>query len=486
MTKPTLLTLSVLLLSGCEDYALEDIDWAPEGDEATESLRLDVIPADGGMGLLPQSFPLEAGLSGTLDLRLSTPVTVEGVVYGYQITPFADGQLPGFYAPIPASVSYLAEGSAQSVHLDTDDEGTFRASVVPGDYELVVVPDVPDVPVVELPVSVLRESWSAIELPVGVAVWGRVMDGQGSPVAGAWVSGATASGNHSPAAVTDAEGHYLLRAIPGSTIEIICDGRDNGRDPTVTSGPLLVGDEGLSTDLIYPELDFITVSGRVYDTDGAGVSHATLRFQAVELTGYPEGTRAEVEAVSGPTGTFDVRVLPGAYRVDVIPMSSDALSPMRLGRLDLDSDVDIGGLPLSGLVSLEGDVVGPDQIPVPSALVQIQEAGFGQRSWSVYTDALGHFSAEVSATPLEVMLIASGDLSEQLPLTRITLEPSLAMEVLSFAEAEWTDGTVRDPDGAALPWAVVEMRDQSGTLLGVTMSDQGGHFKVGRAVRQIR
>lgn len=491
MTRTLLMTATLLGLGlgACTVDREADLS-GPQEDDTWDTgyfeagaLRVDVYPTEGASQTLSLA---NAGVlldtDSRVDLVLSDPVQVTGVVTGYAVTPWAGADLPGVAGPLAGTVSFTEPQTVHSTYLRLDDEtGAFDALLVPGEaYRVAVVPDDPMVPVSLSALTLTDDTTLDLDLSAGVPVWGVVRDAHGDPLTGARVHLDYGDSVVSGTVEADSEGRYLLRAEPGASLTVVCCGRDNGRDPELRSDLLTVSDEGLSWDATFANLSTVTIGGRILAPDGDPIRGATVALTAIELEGYPEGTSAQSEAITSATGTWDVRVLPGTWQIEVLP--TDAWSPARIGHLAILDDEDLGDLTLTPLTRFSGVVVDPAGEPVPDTLLQVTELGFGSRTWTAVADAEGAFAVDVADTLLEITLTPSGERAEDLPLTRLDLTPERGTEV-AFSTATWLKGHLYDQDAEPVSWAVVEVRELDGVLLGATFTDEQGELSVGLATR---
>lgn len=465
-----------------------------DGDpaDAPAYLRLDVTPPSGllsldGLSYLPQTWLIN-GVGGVENLALSPPVVFSGVVHGYAVAPYRSSDLPGSDGAIGgALVSVRRGGSLQSANDVTSDDpataGAFRIVAVPdSDYIASFVPADPDVPFRSGPLDLSSRTDLDVDLGYGTAVWGTVYDDVGEPLRGAYVRAVAADGIAGAAAITDADGSWLLRVEPG-TWTIRCDGRAGGRDPVLTSGVVDVPDEGLDLHFAYPSLAPRSIGGRVVDDNGHGVPSVRVRFAATGLDGYPASTTYDVEVLTNSDGNYDARLLPGTYAADVVPDRTVALSALSLGEVDVAAAFeDLGTTVLPSFVSVGGTVVDPTGLPVANAVVAFQEDGFSGRSWTATTGASGEFALAAPHGPL-IASIAPPPERAELALTRARLELSATVApVLAFQQGTQISGVVTAPGSsgaiAPVPFAIVEVLDDDGLQWGVALTDAQGAYAV--------
>lgn len=479
MSRLTLFAVSLVLVAACNEKGISDSALVESDDVGVTALRVDVTPA-GEFGV-PQTFLLDIVPNDALSLTLRPAVHLSGTLTAQQAAPLFTGDIPTVEAPLVASVSLIADNTVQSVYTLSDANGSYAITAVPGDYRLVVVPQDPTIPLFERDISVTHDATVDLLIPLGSSLWGQVSDEDGAPVVGARIYTRSATGREGATVTTDTSGRYVLSAPWGEAVELHCAGRDNGRDPSLPPVTVTAGETGSEIDWTYGPFGDITVSGRVVDSHGEGISHVTLRLDAAALDGYPEGTVASMEAITGPSGTFDLRPVAGDWWVKAIPLEDAQFSPVTLGRLSLRDDTQIPTFSLSPLAQISGEVLDLHGVPVPGAFIQAQETDFWRRTWSTYSDEAGQYALQVSDTPLVLTLLPPGERLDELPLTHIPVAaPSEALD-LRFRTAAWAKGVLTDAAGAGIPWAILELRDLDGAQIGMAMSDDRGAFQVGWA-----
>ena len=240
-------------------------------------------------------------------------------------------------------------------------------------------------------------------LAATAAAAGRVVDGAGTPVAGATVSaeprdrsGFLAWGSApTERTVSGADGGFRLRELAaGSPVSLTAD-HEGYAPATLDLAPLTAGTTRGDLEIV---LDAgITAFGRVVDTDEEPVAGAE-----VELVPTPQGTDilawmraardgAGNSATSDRDGRFEIADLaPG--RVDVHAAAA-GFAPLAVPGVELPAGqarVDLGTLLLAAGLTLEGRVVDPDGKPLADAEVR-SGGGFGL--------GLGTFSRHADAAP---------------------------------------------------------------------------------------
>jgi len=499
MIRPLVLFSLLALTSACAEFDIMGADNTTfsepaedEGDygNVAGTLRVDVFPsygvaeadADGtALDLLPRTFEMSTDTRG-VDLVLEPPVLLEGYVTGYHVAPTAASGLPGVEEPVAARVGVRREDSVQSRATVTADDGYFQTLVVPDvGYRLDVTPDDPEIALYTSELHLLEDTYLDLHLVAGSALWGQVIDGVGNPLVGVEVYAESVFGAKTAADVTDVGGEFLIRVQSGA-YSIVAEGRNNGRDPTVATELLFVGEEGSRIDVVYPNLDFYSVGGRMTPENGTYVRDGAARFTAVSLDGYPNTTSLVVEARTDDFGNFDTRLLAGTYEVELFPSDDQELTPVALGEVTIDGPTDLGSTVLPAFTVALGSVSDPTGGPVAGALLDCVEISFAERVYTAHTDEAGQFGMMVPQMALECDLVPPAERGD-LALTPLVVDlaeddtPELTME-----HGQLVTGTVRYTDGGALrplEFAVVEVRDAKGQLLGTALTNIGdGSFSL--------
>lgn len=481
--------------SSADGLYVEDTTDFDDGDSLEGlSLRLDVVPPDGVRanadaetvgppGALPQSFPFDT-LDG-LTLELLEAVTVRGTVTGYVSSPWSV-DVPGSTLPIGgATVSLRLPGTLQSANGVTNDgtvgaAGSFALRVAPSaGYALNVQPPSPLVAPFAATVDTASDEPVVIDIPLGLPVWGRVLDPDGAPIVGARVFAFHDDGIRTAVAETDSRGWWLIR-VPAGVWSFECDGRDHGRDPTIVTRDVEVDGTGATFDFQYPSLRLGTLVGRVIDASGDGVGGVTARLRAGDLTGYDGYEYSSLRTVkTDDDGNFTAVVVSGEWRVELIPPDSAELGPLDVGDVQISaSDVeDLADLALEPTVTLVGQVVDAEGLVLPGAVVSAREQAFGQRGWTSVTDATGTFAMTVSDVPLALEILPPGDRGD-LALGRVEVAtPSAEVVQASLQVGVPASGVVQFL-GEPVPFAVVEATDESGTRWATGLSGPDGTFEL--------
>jgi len=497
---------AILLAAACAADGGSTFDATNEGDggptptDTGVSLRIDVIPGDvreddddTAFRALPQTFRprnLSRGDLGVGTLELFTPQAQTGTVVGYLTNPQI-AVFPGAVMPVEATVWMRAPGTVQSVFTQTDFDGDFELWVVPRtDYRLEVIPENPMLPVwsADLPVGAVTVK-QTVDLGTGVPIYGVVSSLSG-PLVGAEVYAVDELGLTSSRAVTDEFGIYQVRVTPG-TWTVVCEGRELGQDPTITLPAIEVTDVGANVDVTYPTTLFsVLAEGRLVSETGADVTGTIVRLTSESLTGFeavgvqdghPDAAASWVtETPVGANGTILTWVVEGVYTIEVLPPSVDSgpdFSPARVTGVVLEENLtQLGTLTVSPLVPVTGQVVDEERGAIPDAVVTCVEEEFDHRFWTTVALADGTYSIDLPTVPIYCDVAPPAGTS--LATTRVAFDPGQVQEMdFTIPAGVWVTGEVTI-DGAAEPFAIVNVYDESERLLGFGSTDIGGLFAI--------
>lgn len=489
----TALSLACCLIGGCSsdnmslkvDFTIEE---GADVDPAA-TLRFDVraaeaVNASGDEGPLPQSFgPVVANTPQQLDLQRSVSFT--GQVTGDLVAPWRSADLPYITDVVTGSLAIRRPFTAQSYNTRLNVDGTFALQAVAGsDYVLSVSTDDPNMPPLSTFIDIAADPiGQVIALPSGAPVWGVVTDGSGAPIPGVRLRVVLADGTTGGTTITDAQGRYLLRAPVGAArIESL--GRNNGRDPTVQSGLFEVSESGLTVDLPLGDLGLVSLSGRLVTESGAPIQGSTVRITPISLNGYDAYTvTSSVSVTTTATGTFDVQVPSGVYRIELLPRTSDTVSSLQLGDVVVGTATALGELTLPAFTlttfSIGGPEAGNAQVytPIGDARIACVEVGLGRRSWTTFTDGSGKATMPLPQNRLLCTLTPPGARGD-LAMTIREIDPTDDdAPVIDFETGARVYGQVLT-QGQVEPYAVIEIRDGAGVLWAAGISDDRGTFSL--------
>lgn len=443
--------------------------------------RIDVAPSgptDGTAALLGASLFVPTDDAQDLTLRVRRPVSVRGTVTAFVPSPTL-ATVPGVIAPVDAEVSLRLPGTVQSRFGRTDEAGSFDMSVVPdATYELVVRPATPEVPFSAEAIDVVRDVDLDLFFDLGRAVWGQVVDARGAPLAGVTVAAVNASGVGGHPDLTDADGRFLVRVLPGTYV-LVAAGRASGRDPVVQSPLFAVGEDNVRQDIVYGPLELVTVGGRL-TAAGAAVRDARVRFTAEQLDGYAESATHAVEAVANSSGAFDTRLVPGTYAIEVLPAADAPVSPLLMPGVRVDADLDLGAVALAPHLTVSARAREAGGGGLAGTSIRCTELVGEERTFATVADPTGAWSLALPQVEVECAGAPPGD------------RPDLALERVA-----WTPGADPTPNlvlgrgvpvngrvlvGSSSPeplaFALVQVRDGKGSVWGSAITDGDGGFSV--------
>nr|MBA2320197.1 hypothetical protein [Deltaproteobacteria bacterium] len=445
-----------------------------------EDIVFTVFPAeqretDGSVRAYPQEFPSARwSIASTRDFDLDRPVRFSGVVSGEEVTPYAgNGGLPTLEVPVAGHVEVVSdEGEVLFTAVTDAATGAFEVQVQPGAWEARVVPDdatlAPDwAPLVAVPSSVRLD----FALEPEQAIYGQILS-EGEPKPGARVFATDLQGRTSGTATADDDGNYQLR-VPSGTWEVATSGVENERDPLIRAEPVVVTSQlGAAVDLEYSDDDPSLVAISVEAADGSAVGGLPVRFDARSLEGFG-AVELTVEALVANDGEAIVFLLPGVYDVTLAPPDG-GLAGWAVEGLLIREGGALETVVLEPLPGLSGVVVDSGGAAVGGARVTCDEIGFAGRSWSAFTDGAGIWTLAV-APHVSCAAYPPGSRPD-LAIVREELD----LEVTTMWASQLPKGTPLSGtvtlDGDPEPFAVVEVRDASGLVIGLGLSDAEGNY----------
>ena len=495
MTRRSLPLLALLAL-GCAEYSAKSGAAFDTGngvatgadEDASASgparLRVDIIP-NGASAYLSQSvvFDLEsedpASLLADLDVELSPSRTLAGRISAFEAAPYGDVSVPGAVSePLLGRISLSSgEGLARKT-VDIED-GTFALRLPADDYRLAVLPaDSERQPFYVVDPYALQQDETGFDLELGFGspVHGRVVQSDGAPAPGiteVWLED-TLTGLTGPRVATDTEGNYMLRAFEGEYL-VVAEGSARSTVPRVASRVIVEEAVAARVDLDLGMVAPVEAGGRVIDADGSGLYQATIRFTALDLDDA-EGTMV-IEDDTDSDGDFDLDVLPGLWKVEIIPPfdSDGALAPVQLGDVTVGAaGVDLGALSVPERVIVSGSVEGPGGAAIGAVTVVAREVGFDHYVYTAVTGSNGGFELAVPDVPLEVAFLPPDD---KHTVTWVDYPDGMSgREAITLSSGLPVSGRIRSPTGG-VGAALVELVDaDSGRVYGTALTDEGGNF----------
>jgi hypothetical protein len=481
----------VFALVGCASNSASKMssDSAEGTDDGIQEVRLDVYPASDQPEALPQSLHQQLINGQPPILQLARSISIAGVLTGYEVTPWLGADLPGEQVSVESDLVIRREGSIQSYHLTSDEQGFTTATIVPGsDYTVSFLPHSPDVPFFSKSVDLTNNDTTALtlDLGAGVALWGLVTDEVGEPMAGVEVHAVDDTGAAGASATTDEAGLYSLRVQEG-TYSTVATGQPGApHQPDITISDVEVPDTGARVDIQYSALEKIGVGGGAVDEMGAGLGDVTVLLQSMTIDGYPEFNEqgypltAALSLVAETTnsGTWDARLLPGTWDIDLIPPAELAYTSLSVGEVSLVDATEFQPEELQPFVPLSGAVVG-DLGGAAGARLNCTEVGYTNRHWSAVTDELGEYVLDLPATAVECVVSPPGSRPD-LALTRSLLDPAADGDVdFSLQTGEPHVGTISLANGEPVAFATIEVRNpETEQLLAIALTDLDGNFTI--------
>ncbi len=483
------LPLLALLGLGCAEYDLQRADnggESPAEDSETVVdgyLRVDVYPSDQNEGLLPETHTLDEEWIG-LDIQMQSPVTLSGLVQGYDATPYLDINVPGSSVPVQARVEVSRPGTIMTASAVSDLEldGAYELQVArSGGYTFTVVPEEPT----ELPFHVEQgvaydqdQQEFDVELGHGAPVYGWVLNESGLPLEELeielWARDPE-TGTEGPSVQPDESGYYQLRVQPGDSYQIILAGAEGELVPTIRQEVQVEDDQGAELDFTLGSLEPISVQGQVRTADSSSaVSSVTARFLSLGLENH-DGGELSVDAITNSQGRYGASLLPGLYLVEYIAPANYELSPQQ-GQIEVyeTTDGDDVDIELSGLVPVGSQILAPGGAPLDNVTVVATERGFDGNTYTTSTGSDGFFLLDVPNVKLQFAFTPTeADVAVSFVEVPIEEFPSVIM----LQEGEIISGTIQHEE-QPVAFALVEVRDSSEQLYATTFTDESGGFEV--------
>jgi hypothetical protein len=249
---------------------------------------------------------LEPVTAGASDVRVVAPRSAT-VVVQMRLPP--NGRRP---ASLQRQLRQKGGGSGSE--MEWPDDGRLEVPVPPIPATLILIAEgYADVPFdIELAPGEVRDL-GVVALGQGLTVTGIVTDLAGHPVPGASVSAAAAWEFEGRVSTTGADGRFRLPQLAGTEygVEVVADGlmsQELERNPAeIAEWNITLRRGGL-------------VTGTVRTAGGVGVSDGAIHIVAVP--GGDEDERSDY-AHADNSGRFEVRVLPGRYRIEYLPEDGD-------------------------------------------------------------------------------------------------------------------------------------------------------------------
>jgi protocatechuate 3,4-dioxygenase beta subunit len=302
------------------------------------------------------------------DVALPRSYKLSGRVLDPDGLPVANATISGSSAAADLGSYTFQSGFYGAV---TDPSGSFETSALEGTYTLQA--SATGRPSGSVTVTIASDTQATIVLPVTFSIRGRVLDADGNPVAQERVCldrpnpypnmGLAPVCMSGPQTQTDADGRFVLQALPGSyTVGMtgytaaavpVGGAGDGGADsgpPSPPSMPItfshtLVLDQtlALAGNTVVPDVSLprsYRLSGRVVDPDTFPVANATVSGSStVADLGTYAFQSGFYGAVTDPSGRFESRVFAGTWQVSVSPQPSSGLVSFSIAAVPIGGDL---------------------------------------------------------------------------------------------------------------------------------------------------
>jgi len=443
-------------------------------------MRLDIHPQDQDTTLLAQSWIAEGDTDwADLTIEVNPSVSISGQILGYTVHPM-NAEVPGAdRSPVSATITISRPGTISGGSITTDSDGEFYLEVPPArGYTISISPDDTHL----LPFQVIKDvdvtddlDLEQIDLGYGLPVYGWITNDNGTPMVNAEVKlKHVETGIEGASAVTDARGHYLIRAQPDDYL-LCVNGAPGVALPALEVPATVDTEQGLQLDVNLGNTETVSVRGQLTNAEG----NQTIRDVKVRLSSdLLDGTDGHliIETETDRDGLFSRNILPGSWVGEFISAYDDAW-----GSLELTFRATVGGMPedlrtiaLPNNVMFSSIVLDPDGVPVEGAAVNAQEMGFDAYIYSTTTDKMGRFTLELPTHPVSLSVSPP---STDLSVTRKIVNPTDGLSEFILSTGDLVAGKVIS-DGDGLGFALVEIRDMSGQLYATTITDPQGDFAV--------
>ena len=463
------------------DNASLNSDISPGGadlDLASNQLRIDVYPGQDTPALEAQSFIANPSTDwADIAIEIKASVSVSGRVVGYAASPM-NAEVPGAERmPVSARVSAVRLGTITGASVLTDSDGEFSLIVPPArGYQLSIVPI--DDAALPFTVSTNTNISSALDLETidlgyGMPVYGFVRTDDDLAIIGARVSlEHAASGLMGPSALTDSTGHYLLRAHPDDYI-LEVRGQIGRALPRIRLAAQVEASVGLRLDVNLGRLETSSIIGQVFDAAGGhAIRDVNVRLTAEQLAHSDGGLQIETE--TDGDGLFSRSILPGTWLAEFIPEFDSPLGAKQMTFTVGEERIDLGPLTLPDRIPFSSAVIDPDGLPVAGAAINAREIGFNGYIFSTTSDTDGRFDLDLPPHPVTLMVSPPTD---DLAARRVIVDPANESGIVHLSYGEPVQGRLTS-DGAAVRFALIEIRDMDDTLFATALTDNQGRFSV--------
>lgn len=309
-------------------------------------------------------------------------------------------------------------------------------------------------------------------------VSGKIVDVADGPVGGVPVVLTDANGRVVASTTTASDGTYVFAQVLGTEGYTVRAGSPSGK---IVDGPAarpvdLSDADAVGIDFVVRDIIPAAVSGRVVDTNGAGVAGVTVAIDGTALTAITDGVGRYL---------FD-RVDPGTYEVRVVPppgfTTADADRPATVAEgteepvvlPDEDDFVLVENADLGGVITSPATGVG-----VIGAVVTVTDAD-GAVVATTVTRPLGEYTVpRLPAGAYTVTVTPPNGYGPLGPVTStVTLDTSDLTDVnFELALLGSFSGTVRDESGAPVAGVALTLEGPEGTQQLVSAED--GTYSLG-------
>lgn len=480
--------LALLTLAGCS----QDMAMATDGDAAdfspdtatvgrpTGSFRIAVEPVDGGTSarpVLPAVFGPFLAADG-LTLELHPAVRMEGHLRGERATAWSSVRLPTTLVDVPADLTLAGSTPGVRWVTQSDAAGLYHLDVAPDLYQLTVVPHDPLLPLFTSPVAVTTDRRFDLELDLGRPLWGRLVDGDGAPIAGASVHAVDDAGLGTASAPSNADGWYEIH-VPDGVWQVVAEPPTGRRLPSRTVGPVEVGESGARLDASWSSPTRALLRVHLTDASGGSLTGADVTLTSVSVDDYGLGQAAfSLTVATDSQGFLETSVPAGVYVVALQPGPDDAWAPLVLRDLRVVDEQDLGTVAVDGFVDVRWSVRDVHDVTLGGAVATCTELDGTHRRWSFDADADGRIAAYLPNTPLDCLVMPPGGRPD-LAALRQTLERPSDADVWALGVGDRVGGQVVLVDGATrqpTAYAIVRVLAEDGTVLAQGATDGAGNF----------
>jgi hypothetical protein len=484
--------LTLIALVGCAEFGLENAgsdrtgsDTAEFADSAnSQPIRLDVYAESATeLGLLNQSFFVDAHRTEDMTLQLKAPIAIRGSLQGFQTFPTSDVQVPGNLSAVPGQFRCFVPNSLMSYAVKTDASGDFSFLAVPSEgYTLAWIPDIGvNLPFeVEEGVPLLEDTVfnKVLSYTESQVIFGRIKDNSGLGIPDLQFAVTdTHSGISNSGGTTNNMGAFQTRLYPGD-YSLRIQGNSHDALPSIQKQLIVSedGDSALQAEIQLGKLDTVKADGRVLGPDGSALGNVLVRFTATDLDEHPS-LDFSTESTTGSNGRYSIPVLPGRYNVAFIPNHDGPFSPVLVTEIELSAAVtELDPTRLQERPLVNGRLLDAFGMPAEGAIVRAQEQGFDGAVFEAFTGELGVFSIAVSDGPLFWTFVP--DQPSQGAITFAdSSSTALDGRTIQLEEGQLVSGCIAHADGDVI-FAPVEVRDRKDLLYASTFTDDQGCFAV--------